>query len=611
MIRQIGRAALSAMAIAMLVAVTVLVHHQTSDLIILMYWYLGASVTSGCLIAFLIGRRYTAKPVAAGRVLCIVPSYNEDPKGLHGTVKALLAQTIPVDIVVIDDGSVLSVVPTVHHPRVSWLRQENTGKRGAQVNVLRRFSRDEYQFILTVDSDSAPYPDACEHLLRAMSDPRIQAATGMIYIRNYRTNGLDRAPTSISHLVCDDAGVVHARALDTTSGALACTAASGSRPCHAYAVECDRRRPVAGATRSRRGEMVPSRKPAWRPICLTTFKGTYRQRLRWARSWWWMLPYVFRHLTLKKMLSPMYGLTQLLITPAMTGFIVFQVIVTLGGRYAGDHWQVLVAYIGAYLVIRYAGSALYLIGRPTLSLRDKCLCWIVGTPGAIILNAFLLIPIRYIALGKLFDNRWRTREVDINALPPKQDVEVAFDGLRLEWPELAADRRHPASIAEDDFGRLLNSKHARRPDELDGAVPSDEMPKPTALINGAAFPEQQEPKLATVKYRPSQSHGNLPSRRSVLNQTASQRITAPPNHPMGHRLSHGRHRDDSQRFEGRRSPPASSRLGSAPEARRFGAACGAMVCGCSAGVRARYDTFAGYGGASARRLANHGGVVDV
>ena len=169
----------------------------------------------------------------------------------------------------------------------------------------------------------------------------------------------------------------------------------------------------------------------------------------------------------------MYGLTQLLITPAMTGFIVFQVIVTLGGRYAGDHWQVLVAYIGAYLVIRYAGSALYLIGRPTLSLRDKCLCWIVGTPGAIILNAFLLIPIRYIALGKLFDNRWRTREVDINALPPKQDVEVAFDGLRLEWPELAADRRHPASIAEDDFGRLLNSKHARRPDELVGAVPSD------------------------------------------------------------------------------------------------------------------------------------------
>ncbi|MEU1006766.1 hypothetical protein, partial [Streptomyces tibetensis] len=29
----------------------------------------------------------------------------------------------------------------------------------------------------------------------------------------------------------------------------------------------------------------------------TTLAKTYRQRLRWARSWWWMLPFVYaRHL---------------------------------------------------------------------------------------------------------------------------------------------------------------------------------------------------------------------------------------------------------------------------------------------------------------------------
>ena len=42
--------------------------------------------------------------LAPGRVLCIVPAYNEDPAGFARTVLALLRQTVPVDIVVIDDG---------------------------------------------------------------------------------------------------------------------------------------------------------------------------------------------------------------------------------------------------------------------------------------------------------------------------------------------------------------------------------------------------------------------------------------------------------------------------------------------------------------------------
>src|SRR5262249_33049142 len=146
-----------------------------------------------CLVAFAVGRRYTKNPPAVGSVLCIVPAYNEDPEGLHGTVLALLKQTVPVDIVVIDDGSHVSVVPSVDHPRVTWRRQANTGKRGAQVAVLKEFDRADYQFVLTVDSDSQPFPDACEQLLRAMHNPKIQAATGMIYIRNHRDSWVSLA----------------------------------------------------------------------------------------------------------------------------------------------------------------------------------------------------------------------------------------------------------------------------------------------------------------------------------------------------------------------------------------------------------------------------------
>ncbi len=28
-----------------------------------------------------------------------------------------------------------------------------------------------------------------------------------------------------------------------------------------------------------------------------TLRGTFRQRLRWARSWWWMLPFAYARLT--------------------------------------------------------------------------------------------------------------------------------------------------------------------------------------------------------------------------------------------------------------------------------------------------------------------------
>ena len=191
-------------------------------------------------------------------------------------MKALLAQTVPVDIVVIDDGSVVSVAPTVHHPRVSWLWQENTGKRGAQVNVLRRFSRDDYQFILTVDSDSAPYPDACEHLLRAMSDSRVQAATGMIYIRNYRSNWVSFAADIDIGTSCVMMRASRSMlgALETTSGALLCTVASccmttstRTRWSAGRATTGGLRYEVFGVVR-----LWPLPKRAWRLTCLTTFK---------------------------------------------------------------------------------------------------------------------------------------------------------------------------------------------------------------------------------------------------------------------------------------------------------------------------------------------------
>jgi hypothetical protein len=101
---------------AVLAGVTIVVHHQTGDPVLIGYWCLGASVIAACVVCFVAGRRYVKNPLAPGRILCIVPAYNERPEGLRGTVQALLRQTVSVDIVVIDDGSQIPVVPSVTHP---------------------------------------------------------------------------------------------------------------------------------------------------------------------------------------------------------------------------------------------------------------------------------------------------------------------------------------------------------------------------------------------------------------------------------------------------------------------------------------------------------------
>lgn len=410
--------------IAALAAVTVVVHHQTDDRLLIGYWWFGALVITFCLVTFHIGRRYLYRPVARGRVLCVIPAYNEDRDNLVACVRSVLAQSIDVDIEVIDDGSVVPVLP-FEHPRVMWRRQPNTGKRGAQVEVLKAHGRkvgnrwvsNTYDFVLTIDSDSRPHPRALEHLLRAMSDPRIQAATGMIYIKNYDDSMVARAADIDIGTSC-----VMMRAsrsvlgcLETTSGALALYRA-GLVYDHleAYAVECgtgdDRWLALRGLER---GQVVGVAEALVETDMPTTIKGTRNQRLRWARSWWWMLPYVFRNLNARQLVSPTYGMLQLIVAPVMILWALAGV--ALGAvdghaRYSGTRGMLaLGVYLGAYVVVRWALSALYLIGRPNMPTRQKWVSFLIGTPAAILLNVAVLTPIRYWALFKLLDNRWQTR----------------------------------------------------------------------------------------------------------------------------------------------------------------------------------------------------------
>jgi cellulose synthase/poly-beta-1,6-N-acetylglucosamine synthase-like glycosyltransferase len=176
----------------------------------------------------------------------------------------------------------------------------------------------------------------------------------------------------------------------------------------------------------RRGEVIAVAKALVETDMPTTLRGTYKQRLRWSRSWWWMLPYVVKFLGPKQLISPLYGVTQLLVTPVMVTYILASTISTAGGRYH-SHGQILLAYFGAYVAVRYGLAALYLIGRPRVPLRRKLVLFWLGTPAAIVLNVLLLVPTRYVALGKLFDNRWQTRELSAAQISQFREAALVAD----------------------------------------------------------------------------------------------------------------------------------------------------------------------------------------
>lgn len=422
--------------ISTLAATTGVVFHRTDDNVLIAYWTFGMMVISFCLISFAKGRRYSHLPMAQGRVLAIIPAYNETTEALHMTVRSLLVQTRPPDaIYVIDDGSARPV-ETFDDPRVVWMRQENTGKRGAQCTVLKLFRPDEWDFIMTVDSDSEPYPDALEHLLRSMRDRRVQASTGMIYIRNYKDSWVSMAADMDIGISCVMMRASRSMigALETTSGALALYRAEIIYDNLAgYAVECGTGDDRWLALRAlQRGHVVGVAEAGVETDMPTTMMQTYRQRLRWARSWWWMLPYVFKNLSLKQLLSPGFGMMQLIITPLLLLWIVGSIILTHGSRYHGNNnaWIGLV-YIGAYFVVRMGVAALYVMGRPHVSRKDKLVLWLVGTHLATFINVVWLMPIRYFALLKLFDNRWHTREVKLT------EAELAEISLNQQLQEVA------------------------------------------------------------------------------------------------------------------------------------------------------------------------------
>jgi hyaluronan synthase len=379
-----------------------------------------STLTGTVMVAGLVWRSFADRPVAAGRMIAIVPVFNEEPALLRATIVSLLDQTrVPDAIHVIDDGSPDPVVP-FSHPLVSWHRQANLGKRHAQATVLRHFSADEWDYVLTVDSDSVLARDAAEHMLRSMSDPRVQAATGMILMRNWRDNLLARL-TDINVV----SSCLMFRMIRSWFGVVSPT--SGCLALYRAAVLYDNlddyvSSGTAGDDRRLsfyallRGQVVAVPEAVVETELPTAFGGTFRQRTRWSKSAWLGIPFVLTNLRLPAVLWYMYPLVFTVMWPAVVAVLV-RVALIYGNPvflYGLLYWE----------AVAICMTTIYVLYRPGLTVRQRLGQWALA-PIYPLFGLLLLRPAAYWALTQLKSTSWHTRGAEHTGLARQLATEKA------------------------------------------------------------------------------------------------------------------------------------------------------------------------------------------
>jgi cellulose synthase/poly-beta-1,6-N-acetylglucosamine synthase-like glycosyltransferase len=397
-------------------AATVLVYRQGHDPVLTGYWIFTSALTLWSMISFVTGaNRYTHLPPARGRVLAIMPAFNETEEAVEAGVRAVLAQTVDVDIIVVDDGSAVPL-RGFDHPRVRWARQDNAGKRHAQRTALLMTEPGEYEFVFTVDTDSAPFPDSLEHLLRAMSEPDVWCATGWVITRNYRDSWIARcADLDIGlALVMNRSSRTQLGAIETMSGAIALYRARLFWDHIDEYVE-----DTVGAGDDRwltarallRGKAVGVNEAIVETDMPAGVAKTFKQRVRWSKSTYLMAGWSFKHYTVRQVVPPVLNFINIVSMPITMLFLMFTAVRLLasGHPIGGFTWEWLAVFAVAGIMSKIALCALYLIDRPNMPARQKALSGLVGATLLFVYGLFAIQAPKYWALTQLRDTGWNTR----------------------------------------------------------------------------------------------------------------------------------------------------------------------------------------------------------
>jgi hyaluronan synthase len=369
------------------------------------------------LTAAIRGRSFQHYPPSPARVLAIVPAYNEPQEALYATVWALINQARPPQAIhVVDDGSRVPVVP-FDHPLVTWHRQANAGKRHAQAYVLRRVDPASYDMLLTVDSDSVLHRMALWHCMKAMSDARIQACTGLTLVRNRLDNWLTRVIDVEIVTWCLVTRMARSQlgAVAPTSGILAVyrkelvlnnledyitsgTAGDDRRLTH-YALQ--------------RGQVVAVNEALVYSAMPTGLGELWTQRVRWFKSYWKYVGYELTYFEGAPLFFRLYGMVLTGVAPVLYAWVFFAL------PYHQGEYFVFLQGFGYWVIMTYAQTGMYVALRPEMSTGQKFVAWLFLTPLVSLLNLLLIKPAMYWAITQARTTHWGTRKSTADEAPPK------------------------------------------------------------------------------------------------------------------------------------------------------------------------------------------------
>jgi len=129
-------------------------------------------------------------PPVTEPVTVIMPAYNE-AANIEVAVRSVVANTHPLEVLVVDDGSTdgtADLVVRLGLPQVRVIRQPNGGKAAA---LNTGIANARHELIVMIDGDTRLEPDTVGRLVQPFADPRVGAVSGNVKIAN-RTGLLGR-----------------------------------------------------------------------------------------------------------------------------------------------------------------------------------------------------------------------------------------------------------------------------------------------------------------------------------------------------------------------------------------------------------------------------------
>lgn len=393
-------------------------------------------------LSLLPARRWP-QPNLRMRVTAVVTVYNEDPALLRACLDSLLAQTFPLQrIIVVDDASTelgayrVACEYATRHPQIHvHSATVNAGKREALAVGFQQMAESTDVF-LAVDSDTALEPTAVWEGLRPFRSHRVTATTGLVLPSNYGRNLLTRLiDVRYANAFLGERGAY------SRLGSVLCVC--GSLALYRADVVLDNlddfrtqmflgRRAVAGDDRRltnyclQRGQVVLAENAIAHTAVPERFGHFVRQQSRWGRSFfresWWVL-------RRRSPLAMAWWLTLLEVTQTaiLPTFLVYVLAVhpLLTGQVLIAQYAVFIAAMAVARSVRY-----FDVRRQGQSVPSRLLTFSVSALYGY-LNIAVMVPLRIYSLLTLRTVKWGTRQqVEVTTEPARFPADLVSTPAR-------------------------------------------------------------------------------------------------------------------------------------------------------------------------------------